>query len=194
MSREWGAAGASARPGWASGAAGLCGAASSGQSGSRLPPSTLGAEEAGGRGQDAALAPRLGCPGSTCPPPRVPVLLRPRSLLPQCFRGTGSRRTWPSCVASLAWLVFQVHVRHACAGAASSLGRSPCVCTAHLPSTSSWGTRCLCRVGLLARCSWQWPPRRPCALEAVLLDRCPAARQQGASETVCWDRNSAGRW
>lgn len=82
---------------------------------------------------------------------------------------------------------------------------------AHLPSTSSWGTwlpvsdnaeRVLgvvsCghtpAVELLAQCSWRWPPRRPCAPRAVLLDRFPVARQRGTSETIHWDRNSAGRW
>lgn len=74
-----------------------------------------------------------------------------------------------------------------------------CTFQAHPPGAHG----CLCRVmlcvhtpvmELLARCSWHWPPRHPCALEAVLLDRFPVARRQGASETICWDRNSAGRW
>lgn len=114
-------------------------------------------------------------------------------------RAARGLRVWLHSLGS-----FQVRVCHAYIGAASLSRRSPCMCTVRLPGTSSWGTwlpllgnaECVHTpvMALLAQCSWHWPPRQPCALEAVLLDRFPVARRQGASETICWDRNLAGRW
>lgn len=120
-----------------------------GQSGSWLPPSTLGAEGAGGRGQDAALVPRLGCPWSAWPPPRVPVLLRHAPSASERSRGTGLCRTWPSCVASLAWLLFQAQARHTWVPLKEV---SLCVHTfqAHLPGARG----CPCRITLSVCLGW----------------------------------------
>lgn len=63
---------------------------------------------------------RLATPTGPC------VVTAPHPSASERFRRTGPRRT---CVASLAWLTFQAHVRHACGRAESPVRRSPCVCT-----------------------------------------------------------------